>query len=243
MYTSTTSHTFFADNSSSAGIGGIDSFTKLMLHADGADGSTTFTDSELTPKTVTAAGDAQIDTAQKVFGTGSALFDGTGDYLTTADHADWTIGTGSYTFDARVRFADLPADGDNRVLFSQATDDSNFRVLYINNLVGAYRILFNSTQFGAPMVFATTLSINTWYHIAWVKSGNDYLVFKDGVQQGTTLTDTTDLEDLTGALEIGRVNVSGGILYFNGHMDEIRISKGVARWTSNFTPPSGPYTE
>jgi len=74
-----------------------DSYTKLLLHMDGADGSTTFTDEA--GHTVTANGNAQIDTAQNVFGGASGLFDGSSGYLTVPDSEDWNFGTGDFTFD------------------------------------------------------------------------------------------------------------------------------------------------
>jgi hypothetical protein len=78
---------------------GIDAYTVLMLHMDGVDTCTHFLDSELTPKAVTAVGNAQIDTAQSKFGNASALFDGAGDYLSVPDSADWAFGTGAFTID------------------------------------------------------------------------------------------------------------------------------------------------
>ena len=70
-----------------------DGYTVALLHMDGADTSTTFTDES--GKTWTANGNAQIDTAQSVFGGASGLFDGTGDYLSASDHADWQLDGGS----------------------------------------------------------------------------------------------------------------------------------------------------
>ena len=78
--------------------------TVLLLHCDGTDASTTFTDSSSPAKTVTAVGDAQLDTAQFKFGTASGLFDGTGDELTVTDHADFDFGTGDFTIEFFVRF-------------------------------------------------------------------------------------------------------------------------------------------
>ena len=83
-----------------------DSYTKLMLHMEGSDGSTTFTDE--IGKAVTANGNAQIDTAQKKFGAASGLFDGTGDYLTLANSNDWSFGSGDFTIDFWVNHATTP---------------------------------------------------------------------------------------------------------------------------------------
>src|SRR3990167_8969973 len=80
----------------------FDSYTKLLLHGDGSDASTTITDE--IGKTVTAVGNAQLDTAQKKFGTASILLDGTGDYATVPDSDDWNFGAGDFTIDFWVRF-------------------------------------------------------------------------------------------------------------------------------------------
>jgi len=88
----------------SGGIGGNASFTKLLLHCDAADASTTFTDSSAAGHNFTAAGNAQIDTAQFKFGTSSALFDGTGDYINDATgSSDFAFGTGDFAVDFWVR--------------------------------------------------------------------------------------------------------------------------------------------
>lgn len=86
-------------------VGGNDQYTKLLLHCDGADASTTFTDaSQAAHGNATPNGNAQVDTAQSKFGGASALFDGTGDFLSYADHADWHFGSGDFMADFWVRF-------------------------------------------------------------------------------------------------------------------------------------------
>src|SRR3989338_1134677 len=92
-----------------------DSYTKLVLHSNGTDGSTRFTDSA-TNKTTTAYGNAQIDTAQSKFCGASGLFDGTGDYLTLADSDDWSFGTGNWTIDCWSRFNKLFGQGGTGIL-------------------------------------------------------------------------------------------------------------------------------
>src|SRR3990167_5787652 len=89
--------------------------TKLLLHMDGADASTTFTDE--VGHVFTPAGNAQIDTAQSKFGGASGLFDGTGDYITTPNSADFDPGTGSFTAEMWIRPAALTGiDGEGHYL-------------------------------------------------------------------------------------------------------------------------------
>src|SRR3990167_9908671 len=78
-----------------------DSNTIALLHFDGADAATTFTDEN--GRTWTGAADAQLDTAQKKFGTASLLLDGTGDYIDTPDHADFAFGSGNFTIEMFIK--------------------------------------------------------------------------------------------------------------------------------------------
>ncbi len=87
--------------------GGVDPNVDLLLHFTGADASTTFTDSSPSPKTFTAVGNAQIDTAQKKFGSASAQFDGSGDCIHTPDTAHLELGSGDWTLDFWVKFNDV----------------------------------------------------------------------------------------------------------------------------------------
>lgn len=217
---------------------GIDSYTKLMLHCDGANGSTAFRDSSLLPHTLTAAGNAQISTAQSVFGAASAAFDGTGDYLSTSDHADWYLATSDFTIDFCVRFNSIAASAG---LIQQYTDDDNrWGIAWSNG--GTLNLIAKASGVVTILVSVSwTPTVDTWYHLAFVRSGSDFLVFIDGVSQSVSGSPDADtFPDLGSNLWIGRFDVAGSN-YLNGYLDEIRLSKGVARWTSNFTPPAAPY--
>jgi Concanavalin A-like lectin/glucanases superfamily len=221
-------------------MAGIDSQTVLCLHADGTDTSTTFTDSSQYTHTVTANGNAQIDTAFQQFGSGSALFDGTGDYLTTPDSADWAFGAGAFTFDWWVRFN---STSGNQGFFGQwaGVGTTSFQL----RLDGGTQLSFYPSTDGSTfstLQFAWTPSTNTWYHVALTRDGsNNVRAFVGGTQIGTTQTYSGTMFDSSAQLTIGTGTVAGGE-YVNGWMDEIRISKGVARWTANFTPPTSAYS-
>ncbi len=90
------------------------------------------------------------------------------------------------------------------------------------------------------MSIPSTITINNWYHIAYVRNGNTWYAFQDGVLLGS-VSDSRTLSNSTSALNIGQL-VSGS--YLNGYMDELRITKGEALWTSDFSSslPSGPGT-
>lgn len=219
---------------------GIDSNTVLMLHCDGTDASTTFTDSSATGHTMTANGDVQIDTAQQKFGTASGLFDGTGDYLTTLDHADFTFGNGDFTIDFWYR----PAAVGKAMFYSQSTNGStqiNFYRESTDNKL--YFYVTNGGVFQAQYSTAWTPTVNTWYHIALVRNGSTILIFIDGVSKSLTVINaigTSTNPDFTGVVAIGKDSFFNSY-FINGWIDEYRVSKGIARWTSDFTPPTAAY--
>ena len=129
------------------------SSVSLLLHGDGTDGSTTFTDSSSNNFTVTANGNAQIDTAVKKYGTGSMEFDGTGDSLTIADNAAFAFGTGDFTVEAWVNFNDI--SGSQQIVSSYSL---GFSVQY----EGAWKIYLA----GGTNVMTRSFTPNTdqWYH-------------------------------------------------------------------------------
>ena len=218
-------------------------FTKLLLHGDGADASTTILDSEAgTKKTVTAVGNAQIDTAQKQFGTGSILFDGTGDYLSLADSNDWNLGSDDFTVDAWARFAAFPSNNDATIVAQYGSTD-NIRSwsckLADTSGVKTLRMTVSANGTATSEFDSTTItvSLNTWYHFAFVRDSNTLRFFVDGTAYGTGDLTGITFYDTTELLTIGCLNSPSPALFINGWIDEFRISKGIARWTSNFTPP------
>lgn len=221
-------------------VGGNDSFTKLSLHCDGVDGTNAFTDFSASAHTVTAAGNAQVDTAQSVFGGASLLLDGAGDYLTTADSADWALGAGDFVIDIRLRAAAL---GTDRTLVFQGVTGADIFHFFLTS-GGNIGFIARAASVDFASYSATHgFSINTWYHVALVRSGTNIFIFKDGVAYSLTVTaaiGATAIPDYGGALTFGDNTVAP--LPFNGWFDEIRWSKGTDRgWTSNFAPPVEPY--
>lgn len=224
-------------------MGNIDSYTKLLLHCDGADGSTTFIDSSPSGKSVTANGNAQIDTAQYKFGGASALFDGTGDYLSLADSADWAFGSGDFTIDFWVRFNTFPSEGNRAMLYTQYVDSSNRIQFTVGLNSGIKQILFEAVASSISISsgwVTITMNTATWYHIALVRNGNNFNIYQDGTSI-KQITDTDAMPDIATTLVIGDWAGNAGYC-LNGWIDEYRISKGIARWTANFTPPTRPYS-
>lgn len=183
-------------------------------------------------KGVTAVGNAQIDTAQSKFSGSSALFDGTGDYLTISSNSDFGFGTGDFTIELWLR---LNNTSGTKTLFdcrtSLGTDVAPTVYVASGGQVRYYTA-------GADRITGSTLSINTWYHIALSKSGSNTKLFVDGTQVGSTYTDNNNY-GTTNPLKIG-TRWDGSTNYHNGHIDELRISN-TAHYTANFTAPTAPF--
>ncbi len=219
-----------------------DSYTKALLHFNGSDGSTTFTDGS--GKTWTGAVTAQLDTDQKKFGTASLLLDGDSDYISTPDHADFDVGSGDFTIDCWVRFNAVPGAGVYAILYSQRTTPSSnyaMTLLYSGDFKWYFCYSTNgTTQINLTGMSTHTPSVNTWYHIACVRNGSNLDIYIDGQKQ-TTKTISGTIYNSTATPLIGASNPGAPDYFLNGWIDEFRFSKGIARWTANFTPPSEEY--
>ena len=217
----------------------MDSYTKLLIHADGADASTAFYDFSNSAHAITTVGTAQVDTAQSKFGGASLLVNGSTDYLTAPDNADWYFGTSNFTIDCWVRWNN---NSGYQYICGQYEDANNrwFVGLYSGNLA----IYFEDG--GVDLGFYTvafTPTVGTWYHLAFEREGTGASIFIDGVSQTLTTGTafgTNDVGDIASVLYVGRETPAA---YLNGWIDELRISKGIARWTANFTPPTRAYNE
>jgi hypothetical protein len=213
-----------------------DSNTLLLLHCNGTDASTTFTDDTGVRKQlgISAIGNAQVDTAQSKFGGASAQFDGTGDYLTIGNNGDYTFGTGDFTFECWVRYTSLATFAT--VCDFRVDASSNAMALYFNG--GTLRVYTN----GADRITSSgiTFSTNTWYHLAVCRSGTDLKLFVNGTQRGSTYTDSTNYSS-SNKLAVGANYDFNAVTHWNGWIDEIRLSTS-ARYTANFTEPTAAFT-
>lgn len=211
------------------------SSVSLLLHCDGSDASTSFPDNSNNAHTVTRIGDAQVDTAQSKWGGASALFDGDGDYLTIPDHTSVNLSTGDWTIEFWARWN---------------TTASTYNIFYNGALAGVRikssttSLIFEaSTDGGSSWNLSATSSTGVigtgaWYHVAMVRSGSSFLLFVNGTQVASTTSASALYFDTSGMI-IGRAGF--GASAFNGWLDDIRVTKGVARYTSSFSPPTAAF--
>ena len=218
---------------------GIDAYVMAMLHFNGTDASTTFTDE--TGKTWTRQGNAQIDTARKKFGTASGLFDGTGDYIDTPDSADFDVGSGDFTVDFWLQRGALGA----LTVFGQgnsslAAASTSMRCRFASD-IPVFAVSSGGTAYTTSAGATAITADSAWHHIAVVRYGNTLTLYLDGVAQGTADVTGVTVNNSSNKFAIGRPGEYNGY-YFKGWIDEFRFSKGIARWTTNFTPPTSEYT-
>jgi Concanavalin A-like lectin/glucanases superfamily/Domain of unknown function (DUF1833) len=214
----------------------------LLLHADGIDTSTTFTDSSDSAHTVSAVGNAQIDTAQSKFGGASALFDGTGDGLTLDGSSDFAYGSGAFTIDLWVRFNVMPTAGNKACLYDgrAAAGPNTQPTIYVENTAGTTVIKYETDSVGNRIIGTTSLTTAVWYHVALTRSGTSTRLFLNGTQEGSTFSDSIVYTAPASRPALGIRGVDLNSEPLNGWLDEIRI-KDTAAWTANFTPETAAY--
>jgi len=220
-----------------------DSYTKALLHLDGADGATVFRDE--TGKIWTGSGSAQIDTAQSVFGGASLLLaSATSDYVSTSDHEDFNLAGNDWTFRWRIRFA---VSNKNLCPFGQVVDKNN-RFLIFKGDDGIFHFLAISGGSAVFEYYITAgdhgMTTNTWYDNELTRSGNNLYFFVNGISkpltQATTISGKT-IPNYSASPCIGRAYWSSSYLYSDGWIDEMMIVNGAALHTTDFTPPTSPY--
>jgi len=205
----------------------------LLLHCDGANTSTVFTDNSPSPKTVTPHGDIQIRTAQSKFGGASAYFDGTGDYLNVDGSTSFAFGTGDFTIECWINTADRTI---NQQLFDfNALGGVNgaYPSISYDNFNHSFKYSLNG---GERCVGTTQVANNTWYHVAVCRLSGSTKLYINGNNEGSAYSDSTSLLIGANAPYIGMLCYNSSA-FINGYLDDIRITKGVARYTTNFSVP------
>jgi hypothetical protein len=225
-------------------VGNFDfnSFRKVLLHGDGVDGSTTFTDTSGKVWTLNGVG-IEIDTAQSKFGGASIYFPGNGSYLSTPNHADFAFAGGDFTIDFYWMPSSLRQGNEffcKYELGGSPATDWNFRITW--EYWGGFKFAYSTdgTTVKDANFIDSGLGVgdpeaNKWYHVAFVRHGADLNCYFEGCKYGATYNIGTDsIYNSERVLWMGSSPVAGTWEYVKGWMDEIRFSKGVARWLGNF---------
>lgn len=208
----------------------------LLVNADGqADGSTSISDVSNT-HTINVFGNAQVDTSIFKYGTGSILLDGTGDYFRTS--SDISIGTSTaFTIECWAYAFDITQD---QAIFGRTGTTPNVQLLRLNHAGDTGKVMAYSGSYivgNSQNNALSGIANNEWFHIALTREGTNLCkLFVNGDLKETNTNFTASVPiDTIGAGYTGDSNP------FNGHLDDIRITIGVARYTANFTPPTSAF--
>ena len=219
---------------------------EALLPFDGTNGATSTTDLSDRGNTVTFGGDAEISTAQSKFGGSSLSLDGNGDYVDLPQATnqlvseDFTIefwfrinsGAGSETVGLFGSYYTTPS-GKGWIMATSATYTSVYFQWMYGSGTGTDWAYLNRTQ-GTR----TALSNNTWYHVAVTRSGSTWRLFLNGTQEDS-VTQSDQLTDSGSTTRLGNYGPSATASHgLNGYIEDFRITRGVARYTSNFTAPT-----
>lgn len=215
-----------------------------LLHFDGADGSTTIVEESGRATWPGLGGDAQLDTANKKFGASSLLLDGSGDFVQSDTDADLGFATGAFTIEGFFKRNGLGTDQGlyMRGLLSGGLDQASLaHAIYF----GADNKLNFRAYNGGSNVTVTASSAVTdtedFHHFAMSCDGSTLYGFFDGGLVGS-VGYTSQNEGSGWRSVIGSFGGNWG-LYYSGWIDEVRVTKGVARYTETFTPPTAPFPD
>jgi hypothetical protein len=184
---------------------------------------------------VTTVSTAQASTTQSKFGGSSMLFNGTSDYLTAIDTPNLQLGTGNFTIEFWVYLAAL---GTNKGFISKGNTAASTG--WEVKMGGGNQ--FNVQWTATSMTGTVAGTLNTWIHFALVRNGTatgNLKSYVNGALSSTSSVAVTDNFNQTDALRIGLDRA--GSAFMNGYMDEVRITKGIARYTAAFTAPTAPF--
>lgn len=223
---------------------GNDSFTKLLLHFDTMGVPSTIVDSSPSQHGyATVQGGMTLPSGTGYFGP-SSMYNPNNSYIYwTTGVTDFDFGAGDFTIDWREY---RPDASDSRPIIVRNVDGTTYQPYLIWSSGGICQ--FYASGDNASWNVCSALSLgsivaNQWCHRAIVRQGNTFYGFKDGVLQATAAAGGAMYAGVAGAGPMIGLWVPGGTTtyYYNGYLDEFRISKGIARWTANFTPRPTPY--
>jgi hypothetical protein len=205
---------------------------------DGANNSTVFTDES--GKVWTRNGGPLIKTDQFKW-TSSARFANDTDYITTPDHADFYFDA-DFTIDFWIRSATTNWTSRGEYIFGKGVDLFGDHSFYLDCTEGLMSFQTHESDDREGFIRCGYISNESWQHVAIVRNGTSYgnlRTYLNGNLYSVRPAITGALNNDGGLFSIGRF---GTLLhYFNGWLEEFRVSKGIARWTTNFTPPIFPY--
>lgn len=215
----------------------------LLLHGEGANNATAFVDSSPRPKTLTSVGGAKISTAHAIYGASSLFFDGADDYIAVTDPAntgDLNLNGVDYTLEL---FAYLTSLASIRTLISNFTVQGAGRFYLAVGTAGELSMTeqdANGSNSASAASAAGVVPLNTDLHLAATKQGTTLRLFVGGTLVATG-TSAARSGFTTSQLTLGKLDTGVTLRPMAGYMDEVRVTKGLARYTASFSAPAAPF--
>lgn len=206
---------------------------QLLLGFNGSNGATSTSDESSVGRTISFVGSAALSTAQKKFGSAS-LLSATSSYVQTSSDSGFQFGTGKFTLEAWVYANSSPA---NTVIMDRWDNGTGlFNIILYCDASG--RLAFGFRAAGANRFAndSVALSTGTWHHVAFTRDGTALQLYKNGSRVASFVISIGDSADYSAsiALQIGE--------FWPGYIDEVRITKGVARYTgTTYTVPTAAF--
>ena len=196
---------------------------------------------EMAKNNIKMVGNTTTSTTQTKYSDTSVYFDGAADWIDLYYSANLILSS-AFTIEAWVF---LSSSQSNQTLFNMTPPHSTIALSLNRGGTGSTHVYVGngSSWVGSPAINSggNTIAINQWYHVALTSDGTTLRLFHNGIIVGTS---TTLPSGFQGYARIGAINTgvygAGGNEYFNGYMEDFRITNGVARYTANFTPPTAP---
>lgn len=222
-----------------------DEYTVLLIQSNNANSDTTFSDASLKNQSITLHGNPFHSTAEAKFGSSSIYLDGSS-YLEVPNSDDFYFADDVFTIDFWTKSSFYqPSEGFGCFFSSDgsvAQGAYNHHNLYVSSTDLSFRMYSGNTAYSvSPEIEVLD---GEWHHIAFMRDTDQYLkLYIDGILIGNTYIGDVTLNDVTddANIYIGTTNQDDGTSiphYYKGYIDEFRVSKGIARWSENFTPPS-----
>jgi hypothetical protein len=223
-------------------VSGVDTSTVLLMHADGTNGSTTFTDASSYARPLTAVNGAQVGTASPKFGSGAADFTASNTtYINVGNASDFNFGLQQFTIEAWGYFTSFNSSDVDPILGQWTTPGFNFIFIIVSSRLEFHYTTDGTTGTQIVVGAAFTPTINTWYHFAVDRdaTGTTRIYVNGAVIASATVPALPIVGNVS--TQIGN-NSDYDFQSFTGYLDEVRVSVGIARYAGAFTPPAAPFT-
>jgi hypothetical protein len=214
----------------------------LLLHFDGANNATTTTDSSSIGHAITFSGNAKLSTASPKWGSACLDLDGSGDYVSALNNSSFIWGTEDYCVEGWIN--PRTVSGIDTIICNRSSSGNDYNWL-VRLDAGVLRCVTWGPTAGTVLVDLNAGSVSTsaWSHIAFCRSGSNFYSFLNGVQQATASSASAVANTISAPASLLAIGLDPSTAgrEFDGLIDDIRITKGAARYTAGFTPPTAAF--